>query len=141
MTEGSPQMRAQASGRDSRPELRLRRELHRRGLRYRVQRNVLPDVRRRHDIVFGPARIVVEVRGCYWHGCPLHFRAPTGATAEWWLAKIQRNRRRDRDTAQRLAQRGWMLIEVWEHDDVTEAAERIESAARTRRARSRAARR
>lgn len=54
-------------GRDTKPELRLRSLLHQRGLRFRVDRRVLKGVRRRADIVFGPARVVVFVDGCFWH--------------------------------------------------------------------------
>jgi DNA mismatch endonuclease (patch repair protein) len=113
-------------GRDTKPELALRRELHRRGLRYRVQHRVLESVNRRHDVVFTRARVVVEVRGCHWHGCPEHSRRHGGRNAEWWNAKIERNRERDADTAARLAAAGWALVEVWEHDDPVEAADGIE---------------
>src|SRR5262245_53641325 len=87
--------------RDTTPELALRRELHRLGLRYRVNRIVLSGSRRRHDVVFPGARVVVEVRGCFWHSCPLHGTRPK-ANAKWWQQKLEANRRRDLDTEQRL---------------------------------------
>ncbi|MCB1007011.1 MAG: hypothetical protein KDB35_22700, partial [Acidimicrobiales bacterium] len=55
---------------DTAPELRLRRELHRRGLRYRVDRSPVPGMRSRADVVFGPEKVAVFVDGCFWHGCP-----------------------------------------------------------------------
>lgn len=120
--------------RDTRPELELRRLLHAAGLRYRVHRGVLPGARRKHDIVFGPARIVVEVRGCWWHGCEEHFQPPK-AHSEWWTAKIARNRARDQETDMRLAEAGWHVEVVWEHEDMNEAAKRIIAAVARRRQR------
>jgi DNA mismatch endonuclease, patch repair protein len=118
--------------RDTKPEVVLRRELHRRGLRYRIETPVV-DRRRRHDIVFGSAKVVVDVRGCFWHGCPDHGTLPK-ANSEWWRAKLAANRERDLDTESRLAEAGWSLIVVWEHDDPVAAANVIESAVHDRRA-------
>jgi DNA mismatch endonuclease (patch repair protein) len=110
--------------RDTKPELRLRKALHAMGLRYRVCTRPLPDVRRTVDIVFRKAKVAVEVRGCFWHGCPQHYRAPS-SNGGYWSEKVQRNRRRDADTAARLAEAGWTLTVVWEHDDLDVAAEAI----------------
>lgn len=112
--------------RDTRPELRLRSLLHRRGLRFRVHRRVVPGAPRREiDIVFGPAQVAVSVLGCYWHGCPDHTRLAYGETREWWRRKLAANRERDRDTRERLARAGWLLVEVWECEDAARAADRI----------------
>lgn len=110
--------------RDTKPELRLRRALHAMGLRYRVCARPLPEVRRTVDIVFRRARVAVEVRGCFWHGCPEHYRAPS-ANGNYWSEKVQRNIRRDEDTAALLAKAGWTLTVVWEHDDLDTTAELI----------------
>src|SRR5690606_15227584 len=88
--------------RDTKPEMELRRRLHAMGLRYRVHRRVLPGVRRHHDVVFGPARVVVEVMGCYWHGCTECFVRGPKSNSDWWHEKIQRNRARDADSRRRL---------------------------------------
>lgn len=104
-------------------ELALRRELWRRGLRYRVQKAVI-DPRRRHDIVFTRAHVVVDVRGCFWHGCPAHATQPK-ANARWWREKISANRTRDADTERRRAAAGWECVVVWEHDDVRNLADLI----------------
>jgi DNA mismatch endonuclease (patch repair protein) len=110
--------------RDTKPELRLRKALHAMGLRYRVCTRPLPEVRRTVDIVFRKAKVAVEVRGCFWHGCPEHYRAPS-SNSNYWADKVQRNVRRDSDTAMRLAEAGWTLAVVWEHDDLDAAAESI----------------
>lgn len=75
------------------------------GLRYRVDRAPLPGLRRRADIVFGPAKVAVFVDGCFWHGCPEH-GTTARANADHWSAKIERNRERDADTDARLADAG-----------------------------------
>jgi DNA mismatch endonuclease (patch repair protein) len=115
-------------------ELKLRRELHARGLRFRVDKPLLRDKRRRVDVVFGPSRIAVFVDGCFWHGCPEHATWPA-SNQEFWREKIETNRRRDADTNDQLAESGWRVIRVWEHEDPSEAADRIEAAVRRRRPR------
>lgn len=120
--------------RDTRPELALRRVLHAMGLRYRVCARPLPEVRRTADVVFRPSRVAVEVRGCFWHGCPEHYRAPS-ANNTYWSAKVARNMARDEATERTLAEAGWRLVTVWEHDDMTEAAEKIFDVVNERRAR------
>lgn len=119
--------------RDTQPELILRRRLHAIGLRYRVCARPLPDVGRTTDLVFRPARVAVEVRGCFWHGCPIHYKPP--ATNEtYWSAKVARNRARDNDTELRLGQAGWLLLSFWEHEDLVAAADAVAAAVWTRRA-------
>lgn len=115
---------ARTGRRDTKPELELRRALHARGFRYRVDRSVLAGVRRRPDIVFGPARLVVFVDGCFWHGCSEHATWPTN-NADFWREKIEANRLRDRDTDRRLAEAGWAVVRVWEHEDAEAAADRV----------------
>lgn len=113
--------------RDTTPELKLRRELHRRGLRYRLDRPVVPGaMRRRVDIVFPKARVAVFVDGCFWHGCVAHGGRRHEVNGWYWPAKIASNRRRDADTDQRLVEAGWTVIRVWEHDPSSIAASRIE---------------
>lgn len=109
--------------RDTRPEIAIRHLLHRRGLRYRVDA-ALPGMRRRADILFRSARVAVFVDGCFWHGCPEHRTRPKN-NADWWAEKIARNIQRDRDTDQRLAEAGWHVVRVWEHEPAVQAAQRI----------------
>lgn len=110
--------------RDTGPELALRRELHRLGLRYRLHRAVVPGVRRRPDIVFGPKRLAVFIDGCFWHGCPQH-ATMAKANRQFWQHKIRENKRRDADTDRRLRRAGWWVIRIWEHETVESAARRV----------------
>ena len=121
--------------RDTKPEIALRRELWRRGLRYRIDVAAVPG-RRRADLVFTRSRVVVYVDGCYWHSCPDHATVPK-ANREWWVAKLRANVERDRDTDARLAAAGWEVVRVWEHEVPAEAADRIEAALGRRRAETR----
>jgi DNA mismatch endonuclease (patch repair protein) len=109
---------------DTLPELRVRSELHRLGLRFRVHRSLLPGMRRQVDIAFGPARVAVFVDGCFWHSCPLH-ATTAKANAAFWRAKLADNRRRDRDTDRRLEEAGWRVVRVWEHENAGTAARRV----------------
>jgi DNA mismatch endonuclease (patch repair protein) len=114
--------------RDTAPELALRRELWRRGLRYRV--DVAPiRGRRRADVVFTRAKVAVYVDGCFWHRCPLHATTPK-TNQEWWTAKLDANVARDRATDENLSAAGWTVVRVWEHEEPTAAASRVEAAAR-----------
>lgn len=110
--------------RDTPPEMRLRSELHRRGLRYRVDARPIHGLRRRADLVFRNAKVAVFVDGCFWHGCSIHMTWPQ-ANAGWWRGKIERTRARDRDTDRRLTESGWTVIRIWEHEDPPVAAERV----------------
>jgi DNA mismatch endonuclease, patch repair protein len=123
---------ARTGSRNTKPERELREILHARGLRYRVDRPVLPGVRRRADLVFAGARVAVMVDGCFWHGCPQHATWPAH-NADFWREKIETNRRRDRDTDRRLAEAGWRVVRMWEHEDPYDAADRIERLVRARR--------
>lgn len=117
----------QATGRrDTAPELALRRELHRRGLRYRVELTLPELPRRRMDIVFSKARLVVLVDGCFWHGCPRH-GTTARANAGFWTSKTKTNQTRDRDTDERLSRSGWTVLRVWEHENPADAADRVEA--------------
>lgn len=125
-------MQTQASA-DTRPELALRRELHRRGLRYRLHQRPIRSLRRTADITFASARVAVFVDGCFWHGCPAHGTQPS-KNQDYWHPKILRNRMRDDDTVRRLAEYGWLALRVWEHEEPAVAADRIGSIVLARRA-------
>lgn len=114
----------------------LRRELFRRGLRYRLNRPVVPGAgRRRVDITFPSSRVAVFVDGCFWHGCPQHGRRAHAVNGWYWPGKIEGNRDRDRDTDRRLTDAGWSVVRVWEHEDPSEAADQIEALVAARRER------
>jgi len=109
------------------PELALRHELHRRGLRFRVQLKVPGNNRRSIDIAFTRVRLAVFVDGCFWHGCTKHGTRPS-TNADWWRWKIQRNTERDRDTDRLLASAGWRVVRIWEHESPHHAADRVQRA-------------
>lgn len=108
----------------TKPELALRRELHRRGLRYRVNHPGLPG---RPDIALTRAKIAVFVDGCFWHRCPQHGTMPRN-NRDWWQAKLDRNVARDRAKDTALADLGWTAMHVWEHEAPAAAADRIAAA-------------
>lgn len=118
-------------------ESALRRELHARGLRYRIHVPVLIKPRRVADVVFGGLHVAVFVDGCFWHGCPLHATWPK-ENAEFWRAKIVANQERDRDTDERLRAAGWTIVRVWAHEPPAHAASRISKIIRRCKAGSRA---
>jgi len=115
--------------RDTAPELRVRSALHRRGLRFRVCRRPIPEVRRSADVVFPRAKVAVFVDGCFWHRCPEHYRQP-GSNVSYWVPKVDRTVNRDLATDRMLAEAGWVVIRCWEHEAVDDVADRIEAAVR-----------
>lgn len=115
--------------RDTAPELALRRELHRRGLRYRVNAPMPQMPRRTIDIAFTRLRLAVFVDGCFWHRCPIHGTAPASNEA-WWAEKLGRNQERDAQTGAALQAEGWEVLRIWEHTKPVEAAEQVEAALR-----------
>ena len=112
------------------PEMKLRSLLHRRGLRYRVDAPPTPERRRRADVVFPRERVAVFVDGCFWHGCSEHYR-PSTRNIAFWEEKLATNRSRDAQTNEALDAAGWTVIRVWEHEDMSEAADKIEAAVRS----------
>jgi DNA mismatch endonuclease (patch repair protein) len=109
--------------RSTKPEVLVRRELHRRGLRYRINHRGLPG---RPDVALTRARIVVFVDGCFWHMCPEHCRIPR-ANRWWWADKLARNRLRDREQDAALRALGWRVMRFWEHEDPAGAADAVEA--------------
>ena len=117
--------------RDTKPEVLIRKELFRLGLRYRVD-HPLPVPRRRADIVFPRERVAVFVDGCFWHRCPEHGTIPAN-NSEWWRAKLETNVNRDEATDARLESHGWLPVRVWEHEDHQVAAAKIQATVMNRR--------
>lgn len=98
-------------GRDTKPEMLIRRGLHARGFRYRLHDHSLIG---RPDLVFSKHRTVIFVHGCFWHGhkCAL-FRLPATRT-EFWAGKIEANRSRDERAHEQLLGMGWRILTIWE---------------------------
>jgi DNA mismatch endonuclease (patch repair protein) len=105
-------MMAGIRGRNTKPEMTLRRGLHRAGFRYRLHVADLPG---KPDLVFPARRAAVFVHGCYWHrheGC--HWCSIPGSNQAFWDAKFESNVRRDAKHVARLAAGGWRIAVVWE---------------------------
>lgn len=98
-------------GRDTKPEMLIRRGLHAQGFRYLLQDRKLPG---RPDLVFPRYHAVIFVHGCFWHGhkCPM-FKLPV-TRREFWAKKIAENRSRDKRTMEALLKLGWRVASVWE---------------------------
>lgn len=117
---------------DTSAESALRRELHARGLRYRIHVPVLTKPRRVADVAFRCLRVAVFVDGCFWHGCPQHATWPR-QNAAFWRAKIEANMARDADTNKRLRANGWKVVRIWAHESPERAAARIATIVAKRR--------
>lgn len=111
--------------RDTKPELAVRRAVHAKGLRYNVAQAPLAGVRRSADLVFCKVKVAVFVDGCFWHGCPEHYKEPKSNT-QYWRAKIHRNQERDLETSEIFRLHGWTVMRFWSHVDPMHAAEQIE---------------
>ena len=98
-------------GKDTKPEMIVRRGLHALGFRYRLHDRGLAG---QPDMVLPRHRAVIFVHGCFWHGhdCPL-FRWPKAREA-FWREKISRNRERDGEAVAKLGQAGWRVLTIWE---------------------------
>lgn len=112
VTEGRRRNMQANQGKDTRPEMTIRRLLHKRGYRYRLHQRHLPG---RPDLVFSSRRKVIEVRGCFWHG---HGCFPLGqlpkSRTDYWIPKIAGNKQRDTRNMKELEALGWQVLELWE---------------------------
>ena len=102
-------------GRETVPEQTVRQFLYRAGLRYRKDQRPIPCLHCAADLVFPKAKLCIFIDGCFWHGCPIHFRAPASNRA-WWVEKIEANRARDLRNDQLLNEAGWQVVRLWEHE-------------------------
>lgn len=97
-------------GKDTKPEMIVRRWLWSRGYRYRKHVKRLPGT---PDIVLRKYGIVIFIHGCFWHGHEEHMHLPK-SNADFWTAKIRRNKERDEAQKDRLRAMGWNVLTVWE---------------------------
>jgi len=85
------------------------------GVRYEYQAELFGH---KVDFLIPGKKLVVECRSCFWHGCEKHFKGVKGGImgADWWMRKIERNRRRDKEVEEVLAKNGYRLLVIWDHD-------------------------
>jgi DNA mismatch endonuclease, patch repair protein len=103
---------SQIKGKNTKPEIFVRKFLHRNGLRFRLHERSLPG---KPDLVFKKYRTVMFVHGCFWHGhegCKYFVKPKTNPG--FWLTKIEQNKKRDQVAINKLTQDGWKVIEIWE---------------------------
>lgn len=115
---------ARIKGVNTTPELLLRKELSRRGLRYRLQLRIEGI---RVDISVPAKKLAVFIDGCFWHGCPDHYVHPRRNSA-FWDETLRENVERDRRQTLKLMCSGWVVVRVWEHElreSIEEAAQRV----------------
>jgi DNA mismatch endonuclease, patch repair protein len=112
---------ARIRSRDTKPERALRRELWRRGVRYRLRHPVPAG---RPDIILPGRRVAVFVDGCFWHGCPVHY-VPPRSRCEYWDEKLKGNVTRDILQTRLLRAAQWGVIRVWECALLGESAARV----------------
>ncbi len=115
-------------GKDTKPELRVRSQLHRMGYRFRLHRKDLPG---RPDIVLPKYDTVIFVHGCFWHrhkGCRFAYTPKT--RVEFWETKFDQNVRRDKRNAAALWRGGWRVLKIWECE--TESSEALARLIRSR---------
>jgi DNA mismatch endonuclease (patch repair protein) len=114
---------------DTKPEIVLRRALHKLGYRYRkdYRLDLAVGKRVRPDIAFTARRVAVFVDGCFWHACPDHGRNP--AVNDWyWSPKLRKNVERDRAADEMLTAAGWSVVRVWEHESLEAAVAAVVAA-------------
>lgn len=111
-------------------EVLLRSELHRRGLRFRKDLLIRTSELRTHaDVAFTRARLAVFVDGCFWHMCPEHAHLPKSNLA-YWVPKLEANVARDRRVDESLTAAGWEVLRIWEHVPPSDAADLVETCLR-----------
>jgi len=99
-------------GKNTGPEVKIRKMLFSGGIRgYRVHY----DLPGKPDIVFVKKKIAVFIDGCFWHRCPVDFQEPQ-TRKEFWMKKIESNVARDERNTRQLAEAGWTVLRIWEHE-------------------------
>ncbi len=106
------QQMSRIKGRNTRPEIRLRKALWAVGLRYRLHHRTPAG---RPDVVFPGRKVAVFIDGCFWHGCPHHYVRPC-SREEFWSGKLRENVDRDRRQTLALEAAGWRVVRLWEHE-------------------------
>lgn len=115
-------------GKDTKPEVRVRSALHKKGLRFRKHVKELPG---RPDIVFSKARVAVFIDGDFWHG--YQYSSWENKVSDFWKQKITKTQERDAENSRKLTEQGWLVIRIWQHEiqkDFESSITRIDSVIR-----------
>ncbi|WP_037991797.1 very short patch repair endonuclease [Teredinibacter turnerae] len=102
---------SQIRGKNTKPEVILRKALWSMGHRYRIK-NKLPG---KPDLVYPSLKVVIFVDGCFWHKCPKHYQPPKTHQI-FWENKINANVERDKKNDMLLTTKGWIIVRIWEHE-------------------------
>lgn len=97
---------------ETRIEIAFRKELWRKGFRYRKN---LEKYFGKPDIVLKRFKTVIFIDSCFWHGCKKHLRMPS-VNKEYWKEKIERNKERDKEVSRYYRKKGWKILRIWEHE-------------------------
>ena len=115
-------------GKNTKPELVVRKLLWHRGFRYRIHFPIQGSTKLvKPDIAFPRQKVAIFIDGCFWHACPKCYKEPK-SNVDFWKKKIQRNRARDKEDKENLVDLGWHTIRIWEHeikDSLEEVIDRI----------------
>ena len=103
---------ASIKGKDTSPEIAIRRLLWADGKRYRIHDRAVPGI---PDISSSRAKVAVFIDGCFWHGCKQCYKEPT-SNIGFWREKLRRNRERRSGVKRELKSKGWRVLEFWEHE-------------------------
>lgn len=98
-------------GKDTKPEMQLRKSLFARGFRYRLHPKSLPG---KPDIVFPKYKAAIFVNGCFWHGHNCHLFKMPSTRSEFWKEKFNQNQKRDEEVQTALLGMGWRILVIWE---------------------------
>lgn len=109
--ESRSALMSRIGGKDTAPELAVRRLLHALGYRFRLHRRDLPGT---PDIVLPSRRKVIFVNGCFWHAHGCRFGRPPKSRTEFWLPKFERNRSKDKRNRREVRRLGWEVLTVWQ---------------------------
>jgi len=129
--EARSRLMSKIRSKNTKPEVRLRKALWHRGLRYRLH----ADLAGKPDVAFLGPKVAVFIDGCFWHGCPEHGQLPK-QNRKFWREKINSNTTRDEQVRAMLEGAGWKVLRFWEHEirrDLSAVVSAVESAVATGR--------
>lgn len=101
-------------GKNTKPEIILRKALFRRGYRYSLNHR-FKELNFKPDLVMVSRKTCIFIDGCFWHGCKKCYRPPK-SNKRYWIPKIRRNVGRDREQDKYLKKNGWKVVRIWEHE-------------------------